>query len=95
MLLRVVSGQRQHNGNDDDGNAVLENKTVEAGEIGQQAFVLVLVDLLIGQQHERGQHQNDRGDAEHHALHHHHADVAAERQAHEAQRGKARDCGEA
>ncbi|MPM22155.1 hypothetical protein SDC9_68606 [bioreactor metagenome] len=57
--------------------------------------MLVLVDLLVENQHQRRQHQNYGGNAQHHALCHDDADIPAQRQAHEAQGQKAGNGGQA
>ena len=57
--------------------------------------MLVLSDLLIENQHQRGQHQNNGSHAQHNALGHNDADIPAQRQPHDAQGQKARYRGEA
>ena len=93
--LGVIGGNEQQDEQHHNGLVVPQDEAVYLVKAGHQALVLMLGDLLVEDQHQRGQHQNDGGHAQHHALGHDDADIPAQRQPHDAQRQEARHCGDA
>ncbi|MPN05475.1 hypothetical protein SDC9_152726 [bioreactor metagenome] len=95
MILRVNGRQEHQKSQAHENPAVFQDVDVDFVKTGNQRSVLVQVDLIIENQHQRRQHQNHGGDAQQHALRHDDANVPAQRQPHEAQGQKARDGGQA